>query len=389
MGNRKFRLPNINELSKEQDAALARPKEGQHLIVGGPGTGKTVMALLRALQYHREGDAYVFLVWNHLLRQASEQLADWPLKIETWESWFIKQFENATQHKPPRINNGSDRYQPIDWEIVLKMTGKIPTLSKVPYLVIDEGQDMPPEFYRSMVNLGFEHYYVVADQNQQIKDANSSRKDIESALDIATKDVVELRRNYRNSTPVANLARTFYTGDPASPPPEIPNRPGDAALLVTYSQDQFAVLCRRVILRVDRDPSKLVGVLSPNNEVRETYVDGLRSVSPQNLDHGFPRVDTFNNTNRPNIRFDDGGIIVINAQNCKGLEFDEVVLADIDQHIYWKDDSDRTRKLFYVMVARALAGWRHLLILLRRNGSGDWLNGFLPEEPDVLQRLEL
>jgi hypothetical protein len=45
---RRFALPGIQDLNKDQDEALARPLAGQHLIIGGPGTGKSVVALLRA-----------------------------------------------------------------------------------------------------------------------------------------------------------------------------------------------------------------------------------------------------------------------------------------------------------------------------------------------------
>ncbi len=41
-------------LNKDQDAALALPLEGQHLIIGGPGTGKSVVALLRARRLAEE-----------------------------------------------------------------------------------------------------------------------------------------------------------------------------------------------------------------------------------------------------------------------------------------------------------------------------------------------
>ena len=40
MPKRKFELPGIQDLSKEQEAARVLPKKGQHLIVGGPGTGE-------------------------------------------------------------------------------------------------------------------------------------------------------------------------------------------------------------------------------------------------------------------------------------------------------------------------------------------------------------
>ena len=41
------------------------------------------------------------------------------------------------------------------------------------------------------------------------------------------------------------------------------------------------------------------------------------------------------------MRFDEGGILVINAQACKGLEFDTVVLADIDEHYLRRNDPRR------------------------------------------------
>ncbi len=48
-------------------------------------------------------------------------------------------------------------------------------------------------------------------------------------------------------------------------------------------------------------------------------------------------------------RFSEGGIFVINAQSAKGLEFDSVFLADIDEYHCHLDDSvwmDEKRRLF-------------------------------------------
>ena len=67
---RDFELPRIEELSKEQEDARALPKHGQHLIIGGPGTGKSVLALIRSRRHHLDKDDYVFLVYNKLLNQS-------------------------------------------------------------------------------------------------------------------------------------------------------------------------------------------------------------------------------------------------------------------------------------------------------------------------------
>ena len=71
---RRFSLPGIHELNKDQDEALALPVEGQHLIVGGPGTGKSVVALLRARRLNEAKRTYGTLVYNQLLHHSNRHL---------------------------------------------------------------------------------------------------------------------------------------------------------------------------------------------------------------------------------------------------------------------------------------------------------------------------
>ena len=208
---------------------------------------------------------------------------------------------------------------------------------------------------------------------------------------IDSEDVIELKHNYRNCGPVAKLARAFYTGDPASPQVDLPSRRGPAALLCDYAEGRFAGICRRIVKLVDRDPATLIGVIAPNNEVRERYLVELRNAShellkaTQGLDNGAPRIETFFGQHRPDVRFDEGGILVLNVHACKGLEFDVAVLADIDRHHVPPTDLDAVRKRFYVMVARA----RERVILLRRRGAPSRIEEILPADPAVLERKDL
>ena len=312
MARRRFELPGIQELSKEQEAARALPEEGQHLIVGGPGTGKSVLALIRARRHQRERGDYLFLVFNHLLNRASDQLVGSGLVSRTWDSWFRGIFrELAGQTVPVREPNDGG-YREIDWACVEEFVHALPDdeTPRQPFLVIDEGQDMPPEFYNALVGLGFDRFFVVADQNQQITDANSSRKDIADCLAIEAADVIELRQNYRNNYPVARLAREFYTGDPASPPPELPDSaPGAVPLLYSYEQSNLSAVAQGILRLADRDPCKLIGVIAPNNRVRERYLEALRTVEVR-LDNPRPTIETYHQENRAEVAFDEGGILV-------------------------------------------------------------------------------
>ena len=399
---REFELPGIQELSKEAERAVRRgtgggagaggsgssAKEGRTLVVGGPGTGKTVLCLHRARRHRRLKEHYRFLVWNHLLHRASRQLHGEELAGETWEAWFDRVFRERTGRALPREPaEGDGDYRPIDWDAVQRFTSSRPLDSAYARsLVIDEGQDMPPRFYRMLVEFGFTRFFVAADQNQQITEQHSSRRDIETELDIDTADVIELKYNYRNSTPVAELARAFHTGDPASPPPDLPrDRPGPVPLLLTYAPARLPGICGRIVKQVDQNPRRLVGVIAPDNEIRKRYLEQLCSVDGAGLDHGAPVIETFHGDHRPDVRFDEGGILVINAQACKGLEFDVVVLADIDRHHVSPTDLDAVRKRFYVMVARA----RERVILLRQRGVNSRIEEILPDDPDVLLRKDL
>lgn len=389
---RTFRLPGIQELSKQQDEALSRSIDGQHLIIGGPGTGKSVVALLRARRLVGDKMGHQFLVYNHVLHASTQQLFGQGLQAATWERWFRALFRQAVgeeipTHEPSRPGG----YRPIDWHGVEQRISMLPpevSIDDPPHVVIDEGQDMPPAFYRALVNLGFTNFYVVADQNQQIHPEQcSSRQDIETALGLDPGDVLELTGNYRNSYPVAVLARAFYPTDPASPPPELPplTKAAKQPLLVPYGADtRFSLewVAERMLKMADRNPRKLIGVLTPNHQSRQAFFNALRNSHPR-LDHEKATVQTYASGSQADLDFGKGGIMVINAQSCKGLEFDTVFLADIDEH-QPKRDQIALKARFYVMVARA----KEDVILLRSGPRCPTIESILPPDTNILGRYQ-
>lgn len=388
--SRRFTLPGIQDLNKDQDEALALPLEGQHLVVGGPGTGKSVVALLRARRLAQDERTYRTLVYNHLLDHSNRHLfgSEQPFSAKTWDSWFRGIFKYFFDTVPTREPEYAGGYRPIDWEAVEQLAQGEFTNKNLngKYLVIDEGQDMPPAFYRTLTQLGFENFYVAADQNQQIQpDRCSSRQDIEDLLAIDQGDTVELKINYRNTRTIASLAQHFYPADPASPKPDLPHSSSSAVTpeLWTYGQtstQSFAELADRILQLSDRNPHRLIGIITPDNKVRNKFNDGLVRANP-NLDNGKPPIQTFVSGQRELPNFSQGGIMIINAQSCKGLEFDTAILADIDQH-QPKQDRHALKARFYVMVARA----REQVILLRTGDACPVVDGLLPAEPAILAR---
>ncbi len=390
MAERRFELPGIQELKKEQEDVRALPKKGQHLVIGGPGTGKSVLALLRARRHARAGEPHVFLVFNKLLHEASCHLGGSKISCFQWMAWFFKLFWEIAKKPVPRVaaSPGSS-WQDINWEganLILdrQLEG---TDSRPEYIIIDEGQDMPPDFYRVLISLRFENFFVVADQHQQIVSGkNSSRRDLEIELGIKHEQVIELKENHRNKYPIARLAREFYTGDIASPEVTLPQDSGGKAkmpLLFTYQNNQFELMINKILKMADREPSKLIGIIAPDNKVRKLFFDALQCGTEKiSLDNGSPFIRTYHYDHQEHVNFHEGGIMVINAQACKGLEFEYVFLANIESYFCPSKDQDSLKRLFYVMVARA----RDQVILLRSSGKRCPADCILPKNTNILKQ---
>jgi hypothetical protein len=391
MAKRHWSLPNIEALTKSQERARLLPKEGCHLIVGGPGTGKSVVAMLRTRRLHNAKGAqeYVFLVYNRLLLDASRELVNGAVNAHPWKAWFRRLYKDLFARPCPTLNG---QFHDLDWATIASdvyaFPGEIPP-PRTPFLVIDEGQDMPPQFYQVLTNLGYEHFYVVADPNQQITEQNSRPDEIEQALDIHSKDRIEFTDNYRNCDLVARLALAFCVADPSSPCIQLPKgrRCPKIPALLDYGDHcrwDFNEVVRRILKLADRDPSELTAVFTPNNNARLRWFNALKQMKVA-LDHGPPRILTYaSGQEESDHRFSEGGIFVINAQAAKGLEFENVFIADINEFPCRLDDPvwmNGKRRLFYVLISRA----RKRAVLLRQAGRRCPIDAILPQDETILR----
>ena len=376
MADRKFKLPNEEDLNKDQDRVLALPEDGQYLVVGGPGTGKSVVALLRALKFKRHKN-YIFLVYNRVLQSVTRQLISSGLTSSTLLSYFYKLYRHLFNERVPE----TAPYKP-DYELVIKKLQKLDCAPRPLHFIIDEGQDMPPGFYQALQYAGYEHFFIVADQNQQITDDNSSRQELTDLLGLEAEDVIELKINYRNTRPIAFFANHFFS-DPASPPPAIPERNSiDTPILL---ENITAENCSKMILReADKDDRKLIGVVTATNRQRERYAAKLAAVEME-LDNPRPQISTYKSDDRQNVKinFAAGGVVVLNDKSIKGLEFD-IVFIILDDFQIFNNDRDSLKKRFYVMSSRAISK----LVLLSENPLPKEINDLLPDDENLLKRVK-
>ena len=374
MAKRYFKLPEIHELTEEQKRINRFPRNGQFLVVGGPGTGKSVVALLRAKKYATDGE-YLFLTYNHVLSIASKQLYSGQLNSNTAMSWFYSTYYNRNKEFVPEVK----KHIP-DYELISKEYAKENFYENDTQMVIDEAQDMSLGFYECVMNLGYTNFFVLADQNQQITEDHSNRKELTDILDLEPSDVVELSTNHRNSTPIARLAQHFYT-DHSSPLPELPERPSlNTPVLYEY---ELVNSCVELILReADKDDSKLIGVIVATDIKREDYVKKLRDVDIKR-ENEKPLVSTYSSQNKRNVHIDFsfGGIVVLNDKSVKGIEFDTVFIVTDGLKIA-NNDEDLMKKRLYVMCSRA----REKLVILKSASITSHILDLFPADEKLLVR---
>ncbi|MGL1957961.1 MAG: ATP-binding domain-containing protein [Colwellia sp.] len=402
MSKRIFDLPGIDELTKGQKAVRRLNESGQHLVIGGPGTGKSVVALLRAKKFHHKNN-YLFLTFNHVLNSSTKQVCGIELKSDTAQSWFYNlQFNLAPwddfdlKKMPHKVDsNGREIQHSPDYDKVIErfdsyIDQELPNLPATDiHFIIDEGQDLPVGFYESLQSLGYENFFIVADQNQQITEENSSIQELADvlALDWSRKegepnDVIELEDNWRNSYAIALFSQQFYT-DKATPPPILPSKPLawptaiDTPVFYVY---QMVNSCVSMIHReAMRDTSKLIGVIVATEPKRETYTKFLTKTSiNDNINVSSYSQETKQNVN---IDFSMGGIVVLCDKSVKGIEFDAVFIVLDDLKVI-NNDTDAVKKRLYVMSSRA----KEKLFLLRSAAIPSEVEELLPTDEKLMIR---
>lgn len=338
-----MRLPTFQDLSEEQDEVMELPLNGNFLVSGPPGTGKSVMALWRAQTLSWDGREPAILMFNRVLQQYTEVAAaelDIEGSVHTFHAWFQQFWRIHYRTSPPRRGNDQWAY---DWNrIMLDFVADPVDQGSLHDLLVDEGQDLPLGFFRLCQYLAA-NMTVFADENQQIRDENTTLREIEAA--IGAEDHLRLTRNYRNTKEIAALAKDFYTGTPTGMPEE-PTRGGEVPTLRRFGGLNDFVEWVARYAKAHSDES--IGIAVPWNKLQVSLINRL---GHRNLPLPV-QTYVYNRPEHRHLNFDKPAISIVNYQSVKGLEFDSLLVPELQQM-----DQDITsagvRMLFYVIFSRA------------------------------------
>ncbi len=390
---RKWALPTADNLTRPQKAALRMATAANTLILGNAGTGKTVVLVHKALELARQKTPFVFLTYNIMLRKAIAQLDGLPrpLGIDQTMSWFLWAYSQLVGEPVPRHNPARSGFRPINWLRTLdslKQTAKrVKRQKRREWILIDQGLHVPIEFYQCLRVLGYTRIVVAANLWQRKPSVDTSWLQLQRTLGIHDDQVAHLRDNLRCSFGVERLAQHFLPARDRNRT-LAPKRDGfvHTPKLYSYTSDTnaFGQLIRDIIDMALSSHGLLVGVLTPNNQVRSKYVDALQQIHAEMGSSGLT-ISTYAYGDRAETRFDQGGIMVLNQQTCNGLDFDRVVLADINKHWVRNHDLEALRRRFYKMITRA----RKTVHLIMNRDKWSLVQSILPNDKTVLQRVDL
>jgi DNA helicase IV len=359
------RLPTYRELTREQDAVINVPLDQTCLVTGPPGTGKTVIGLYRAQMIDRRGGSTRMLTYSVTLSQytacAASELKIGPM-VTTYHKfmwWFYKSHFGG---QPPQ----QEPYR-FDWLQVFQDLAYKPVRAEEKlHLIVDEGQDLPKEFY--LVAQQFTtNITVFADGNQTITETSSRIEEIEKQIGVGPGHRYVLTQNFRNTREIAEFANAFCT-DPDRAP-ALPDRHGERPTLKRHTNLNETV--RSIIDYSAANPGDRIGVFCFRRGTQKSIFNALRARLPCDTSLQYNSdLDEDNKTRA--VDFEQDGVFVFNVQSAKGLEFDAVFVVELQEVSVGADDTKLRAKL-YVACTRARSRLFLAYTGATRPPVADWL----------------
>lgn len=339
--------------------------------------GRLMKTVQEVLADRRDPAALAVSIWEEAfirlarLEEAMERLApgefsaaqltevrDWCLQAYSRREEFRAWKADSQAHEPEA--DGEDYARPapaqLDREddtlllllyglLVGPLTNRKKRPLRVRHLMIDEAQDFSPLDVRLMIELAETPHSVTlagdTDQRMILHNAFDTWEDVLRNLGLEGTSVSLLQVGYRSTEEIMRFSKSVL-GPLATDRPWTATRSGAPVQLLRFTDpgQAVSVLSEALHALLRREPGAYVALVARYPAQADVYYEGLafadlprlRRVAEQ--DFSFQR-----------------GIDVTDVQQVKGLEFDYVILLDVDRHSY--PDDVAARYLLHIGATRA------------------------------------
>ena len=208
-----------SDLTPDQLRAVDSSADVHRLIVGAPGSGKTLTLLHRTARlrerYHVPESRYRLLVFTNVLKQyiraGCADLGIPPEAVGTFDAWCAEYFDaHIGGRRPWDTARKSLDFAAIRSRVHADVLAKKPNLYD--FVVVDEGQDLDTEAFEVLRTVA-RHVTVAADRKQQLYDHGASEEAIAERLGLPRRNL-SLLAAFRCSPYIVPLAAAFIA-DPA------------------------------------------------------------------------------------------------------------------------------------------------------------------------------
>ena len=337
-----MRLPTWDELSSDEEQldVLEAPLDQPLFVAGPPGSGKTSLAVWRADALSNLHGRIPLITYNRMLRQALDLAADEDdiaIAASTMHSFVWEDYRKRAQVAPP--TEARDRYAFLWEQMIDRLTKRGPEHQA---LVVDEGQDLPQDFFAYASRCVANCLSVFADDEQAIGESRATLEQIKVAANLP--DPMILTENHRNTPEIARLAEHFHRGRLPAATVVRPSSGDRPQLVCSPNTDSIA---NRVLNEL-RNRAASIGVIIDRNTTGREIRDLLRTSAPPGS-----RIDMYSNTERNDQSIDvrKPGVTVLNKESVKGQEFDTVFLLELDRFIPCMQEADY--RAMYMLCTRA------------------------------------
>lgn len=254
------------------------------------------------------------------------------------------------------------------------------------HLVIDEGQDFPPDLYLFLYNVmdlflmndtkrRNMSISIFADEHQRLEQSsNSTIKDIREALEVPRTHIYKLEDNYRNTKQIYDFAIEF-SGQITSDECKITNKKKGDLPRVYLTDEQNNTRAHDILFErlanqiINIGSGNSIGIITCDSNHRLDLFEDLQN--QDDITDNFT-IQTYSSDpeeehSERTMIFGEGEsvISVLHSKSCKGLEFDHVFLWRLDAMDTSSAQQLNLDNTLYVMICRA----RRDVILFLKSGS--------------------